>query len=143
MRRHFTSLRPCPHPPTRVESKVIRPRDRSRLDRTYLGWSVRLALSRKKLPPAHIFNVRLGFTSTVRLGGLAPSYGVLCLAGFFSFMLLPVTLGLACEVTGSAEASSAGLWFAANAFTVLFVLGMLGSLSPPPCTGSYGICLAL
>ena len=72
--------------------------------------------------------------------GLAPSYVVLCVAGFGSFLLLPVALELACEVTRNAELSSSAvgsivqrlyrsltfvpqLWFSANAFTVLFVLG--------------------
>ncbi|KAG8887194.1 hypothetical protein FRB99_004306, partial [Tulasnella sp. 403] len=54
--------------------------------------------------------------------GLAPSYVVLAVIGFLSFMLLPLALELACEVTGNAEFSSAALWFSGNMFSMIFVL---------------------
>ncbi|KAG8887586.1 hypothetical protein FRB98_009428 [Tulasnella sp. 332] len=79
----------------------------------HLAWSLRLAL-----PVVAATWIALIWVSH----GLGPSYGVLCISGFSSFMLLPVTLELACEVTGSAETSAAALWFSANAFTVVFVL---------------------
>lgn len=58
----------------------------------------------------------------VKAHGLVPSYVLLAIAGFGSFMLLPVALELACEVTRNAEFSSAIMWFTANALTVFFVL---------------------
>ena len=44
------------------------------------------------------------------------------LLGIISFVLLPVSLEMGCELTRSAETSSAILWFIANAFTFIFVL---------------------
>lgn len=44
------------------------------------------------------------------------------LVGVVSFLLLPVALEMGCELTRSAETSSAILWFSANAFTIVFVL---------------------
>lgn len=64
----------------------------------------------------------LGLAWAVKAHGLVPSYVLLAIAGFGSFMLLPVALELACEVTRNAEFSSAILWFTANALTVFFVL---------------------
>lgn len=64
----------------------------------------------------------LGLAWAVKGHGLVPSYVVLVIAGFGSFMLLPVALELACEVTRNAEFSSAAMWFAANALTAFFVL---------------------
>ncbi|KAG8990590.1 hypothetical protein FRB90_001697 [Tulasnella sp. 427] len=64
----------------------------------------------------------LGLAWAVKAHGLVPSYVVLVIAGFGSFMLLPVALELACEVTRSAEFSSSAMWFTANALTVFFVL---------------------
>ncbi|KAG8988542.1 hypothetical protein FRB94_001911 [Tulasnella sp. JGI-2019a] len=81
----------------------------------HLAWSLRLVLP-------IVAGAWIGLIWAISSHGLGPSYGVLCVAGFSSFMLLPVTLELACEVTGSAETSAASLWFSANVFTVLFVL---------------------
>jgi FLVCR family MFS transporter 7 len=47
---------------------------------------------------------------------------VSALVGILSFILLPVTLEMGCELTRSAETSSAVLWFSANVFTIIFVL---------------------
>ncbi|KDQ15326.1 hypothetical protein BOTBODRAFT_108891 [Botryobasidium botryosum FD-172 SS1] len=49
-------------------------------------------------------------------------YIVLVLIGIGSFMLLPVALELGCEVTRSAETSSAVLWFSANLFSFIFII---------------------
>jgi FLVCR family MFS transporter 7 len=47
---------------------------------------------------------------------------VSALVGILSFLLLPVALEMGCELTRSAETSSAILWFSANVFTIIFVL---------------------
>ncbi|KAG9092784.1 hypothetical protein FRC07_011589, partial [Ceratobasidium sp. 392] len=44
--------------------------------------------------------------------------------GVSSFTLLPIALEIGCEVTRSAETSSAVLWFAGNLLSVVFVLSM-------------------
>jgi len=47
---------------------------------------------------------------------------VMAILGICSITMLPIGLELGCEVTRNANASSAVLWFAGNAFTVIFVL---------------------
>lgn len=49
--------------------------------------------------------------------------------GVSSFTLLPIALEIGCEVTRSAETSSAILWFAGNISPVVFVVGKQSSPS--------------
>ena len=52
-------------------------------------------------------------------GGL---FAIMAIIGVTSLTLLPVGLELACDLTQDAEASSSLMWFAGNAFGIIFVL---------------------
>jgi len=58
----------------------------------------------------------------VKPNNIGALFAVSALIGVISFLLLPVALEMGCELTRSAETSSAILWFSANAFTIVFVL---------------------
>ncbi|KAI0077634.1 MFS general substrate transporter [Panus rudis PR-1116 ss-1] len=60
-------------------------------------------------------------------GGL---FAIMALAGATAFPMLPVALELAVELTRNANASSAVLWFAGNAFGVMYILAE-GALRAP------------
>ncbi|KAG8728668.1 hypothetical protein FRC11_010468 [Ceratobasidium sp. 423] len=60
----------------------------------------------------------------VRANNYAGLYVVMVVIGVASFTLLPIALEIGCEVTRSAETSSAVLWFAGNLLSVVFVLSM-------------------
>lgn len=53
------------------------------------------------------------------IGGL---FAIMAIVGACSITVLPVGLELGCEITRNANASSGVLWFAGNAFTLIFVL---------------------
>ncbi|KAH7339686.1 major facilitator superfamily domain-containing protein [Rhizoctonia solani] len=60
----------------------------------------------------------------VRANNYAGLYVVMVVIGVASFTLLPIALEIGCEVTRSAETSSAVLWFTGNLLSVVFVLSM-------------------
>ncbi|KAJ1304650.1 hypothetical protein OPQ81_005791 [Rhizoctonia solani] len=60
----------------------------------------------------------------VRADNYPGLYVVMVVIGVASFTLLPIGLEIGCEVTRSAETSSAVLWFAGNLLSVVFVLSM-------------------
>ncbi|CAE6494797.1 unnamed protein product [Rhizoctonia solani] len=60
----------------------------------------------------------------VRANNFSGLYVVMVVIGVASFTLLPVALEISCEVTRSAETSSAVLWFAGNLLSVVIVLSM-------------------
>lgn len=60
----------------------------------------------------------------VRANNSAGIYVVMVFIGVSSFTLLPIALEIGCEVTRSAETSSAILWFAGNVSPVVFVVVM-------------------
>lgn len=60
----------------------------------------------------------------VRANNNVGLYVVMVFIGISSFTLLPIALEIGCEVTRSAETSSAILWFAGNISPVIFVLAM-------------------
>ncbi|CAE6508631.1 unnamed protein product [Rhizoctonia solani] len=60
----------------------------------------------------------------VRANNYAGLYVVMVVIGVASFTLLPIALEIGCEVTRSAETSSAVLWFAGNLLSVVLVLSM-------------------
>jgi len=66
----------------------------------------------------------------VRPNNSAGIYVVMVVIGISSFVLLPIALELGCEITRSAEVSSAVLWFSGNLFAVVFVL-VEGALRAP------------
>lgn len=66
----------------------------------------------------------IGLIWDVRANNDAGIYVLMVVIGVGSFTLLPVALEIGCEVTRSAETSSAALWFAGNLFSVVFVLSM-------------------
>jgi MFS transporter, FLVCR family, MFS-domain-containing protein 7 len=59
----------------------------------------------------------------VRPHNTGPLYFLFALIGIISIALLPVALELGCEITRNADAAAAFLWFSANLFSVIFVLG--------------------
>lgn len=65
---------------------------------------------------------RLTHIYSVRANNYAGLYVVMVVIGIASFTLLPIALEIGCEVTRSAETSSAILWFAGNLLSVVFVL---------------------
>ncbi|CUA66766.1 Major facilitator superfamily domain-containing protein 7 [Mus musculus] [Rhizoctonia solani] len=82
-----------------------------------------LALAAKILVPL----VAAGYVALiwdVRANNFAGLYPVMCVIGVASFSLLPIALEIGCEVTRSAETSSAVLWFAGNLLSVVLVLSM-------------------
>ncbi|KAF8212680.1 hypothetical protein K438DRAFT_1957299 [Mycena galopus ATCC 62051] len=99
-------------------------RDRSRLrylplfDRVFTS---HLAITAKVLVP--ILSVAwLVFIWIVKPHNAAVIYVLCVIVGVASVTMLPVSLELACEVTRNAEGSSSLLWFACNAFTIMFIL---------------------
>jgi len=59
--------------------------------------------------------------NVVRPDNSAGIYVVMVLIGFCSIILMPIALELGCEITRSAEVSSAVLWFCGNLSSVIFV----------------------
>ncbi|KAG8770879.1 hypothetical protein FRC12_004008 [Ceratobasidium sp. 428] len=82
-----------------------------------------LALAAKILVPI-LAGSYVGLIWDVRANNDAGIYVLMVVIGISSFTLLPVALEIGCEVTRSAETSSAVLWFAGNLLSVVFVLSM-------------------
>ncbi|KAG8742725.1 hypothetical protein FRC10_000999 [Ceratobasidium sp. 414] len=82
-----------------------------------------LALAAKVLIPI-LAGSYIGLIWDVRANNDAGIYVLMVVIGVASFTLLPVALEIGCEVTRSAETSSAVLWFTGNLLSVVFVLSM-------------------
>ncbi|KAG8688713.1 hypothetical protein FRC08_011298 [Ceratobasidium sp. 394] len=82
-----------------------------------------LALASKILIPL-LAGSYIGLIWDVRANNDAGIYVLMVVIGVSSFTLLPISLEIGCEVTRSAETSSAVLWFAGNLLSVVFVLSM-------------------
>ncbi|KAG8686506.1 hypothetical protein FRC09_014086 [Ceratobasidium sp. 395] len=82
-----------------------------------------LALAAKILVPI-LAGSYVGLIWDVKANNDAGIYILMVVIGISSFTLLPVALEIGCEVTRSAETSSAVLWFAGNLLSVVFVLSM-------------------
>ncbi|KAG9097270.1 hypothetical protein FS749_006658 [Ceratobasidium sp. UAMH 11750] len=82
-----------------------------------------LALASKILIPP-LAGSYIGLIWDVRANNDAGIYVLMVVIGVSSFTLLPISLEIGCEVTRSAETSSAVLWFAGNLLSVVFVLSM-------------------
>jgi FLVCR family MFS transporter 7 len=61
----------------------------------------------------------------VRKDNTGPLFAVFAIMGTSGVIMLPLTLELAVEQTGSADASSAVLYFVSNVFTIILILGEL------------------
>ncbi|CAE6468622.1 unnamed protein product [Rhizoctonia solani] len=83
----------------------------------------RLALVAKLLVPL-LAACYISLIWDVRVNNYAGIYVVMVTIGVSSFTLLPVALEIGCEVTRSAETSSAALWFTGNLLSVVFALSM-------------------
>ncbi|CEL60833.1 Major facilitator superfamily domain-containing protein 7 OS=Homo sapiens GN=MFSD7 PE=2 SV=1 [Rhizoctonia solani AG-1 IB] len=82
-----------------------------------------LALASKILVPL-LAACYIALIWDVRANNYAGLYVVMVVIGVASFTLLPIALEIGCEVTRSAETSSAALWFTGNLLSVVFVLSM-------------------
>ncbi|KAF8706151.1 MFS general substrate transporter, partial [Rhizoctonia solani] len=82
-----------------------------------------LALASKVLVPVLAASY-IALIWDVRANNYAGLYVVMVIIGVASFTLLPIALEIGCEVTRSAETSSAALWFTGNLLSVVFVLSM-------------------
>ncbi|ELU42626.1 MFS_1 domain-containing protein [Rhizoctonia solani AG-1 IA] len=82
-----------------------------------------LALASKVLVPLLAASY-IALIWDVRVNNYAGLYVVMVVIGVASFTLLPIALEIGCEVTRSAETSSAALWFTGNLLSVVFVLSM-------------------
>jgi FLVCR family MFS transporter 7 len=87
----------------------------------------------KVLDTLQAFDVELNL---VRANNDAGLYVLMVVIGVASFTLLPVALEIGCEVTRSAETSSAVLWFTGNLLSVVFVL-CKPLLCPPSLPASH------
>ncbi|KAF8686468.1 MFS general substrate transporter [Rhizoctonia solani] len=85
--------------------------------------SNRLALVAKALVPL-LAACYISLIWDVQPNNYAGIYVVMVLIGISSFTLLPIALEIGCEVTRSAETSSAMLWFTGNLLSVTFALSM-------------------
>ncbi|QRW20791.1 major facilitator superfamily transporter [Rhizoctonia solani] len=85
--------------------------------------SNRLALVAKALVPL-LAACYISLIWDVQPNNYAGIYVVMVLIGVSSFTLLPIALEIGCEVTRSAETSSAMLWFTGNLLSVTFALSM-------------------
>ncbi|KAF7351184.1 MFS general substrate transporter [Mycena sanguinolenta] len=85
-------------------------------------FTTHLAITSKVLVP--ILGVAwVAFIWIVKPNNTAALYALCAIVGVASVTMLPVGLELACEVTRNADGSVALLWFACNAFTIIFILG--------------------
>ncbi|KAF8608614.1 MFS general substrate transporter [Ceratobasidium sp. AG-I] len=82
-----------------------------------------LALAAKILIPI-LAAAYIALIWDVRANNDVGLYVVMVIIGVASFTLLPIALEIGCEVTRSAETSSAVLWFAGNLISIIFVLSM-------------------
>ncbi|KII92526.1 hypothetical protein PLICRDRAFT_155111 [Plicaturopsis crispa FD-325 SS-3] len=88
-----------------------------------------LALTAKILVPIMAASW-VAFIFAVKPGDKGGLYVIMTLVGTTGVTLLPVALELGCELTRSAESSSAILWFSGNLFGLMFVL-VEGALRAP------------